>query len=110
MKLKTASYRDTQLVTMALAHARRARDLLVECECEQAAKAMRVALKSVDGARRHVDRRFHEALYPKGVAAAIAEFVSPHTPAVAQATEREEILFSEVVPVLPDLDLKKAAA
>lgn len=63
MKLKEAHYADVRNVEMAMAYIRRGRDLLAKAGAEQAAKAVRKALKSVEGAKRHVDRRFHHATY-----------------------------------------------
>lgn len=62
MKIRTANYRQTQQVEMAISHLRRARDLLIEADSPQAAKKVRSALKSAEGAKRHVDHRFHRAI------------------------------------------------
>ncbi|HRY01581.1 MAG TPA: hypothetical protein P5256_00530 [Beijerinckiaceae bacterium] len=46
-----------QAIGIAHAHLREARDLLMQAGCPQATKAVRRAMKSVEGAQRHAARR-----------------------------------------------------
>lgn len=55
-KLRTAELGDVYDVDTAIGHLQRARDLLARAHCPQAADAVRRALKSADGARRHAKR------------------------------------------------------
>jgi hypothetical protein len=95
MKLKGATYRQVRAVDMALAHVKRARELLKEADCPMAVRRVRATLKVIEGAQRHIGRRFHTAVYGQ-------PYVFDSTPG-AGAKEEEK-------PQLPDLDLGEKAA
>lgn len=64
-KLRTAGPEHLDRVESAVAGLRRARDLLVLAGCPAAARAVRKALKSAEGARRHALRRAEHAPDPQ---------------------------------------------
>lgn len=58
MKLKPATFLQLTDIELALKSLRLARAYLVRAQCPQATDAVRRALKSVEGAQRHAERRF----------------------------------------------------
>jgi len=56
-KLTEKSEAADETIGIAHAHLREARDLLAQAGCPQATKAVRRAMKSVEGAQRHATRR-----------------------------------------------------
>lgn len=62
--IKPASPADPARVARAVALLREARDLLAAADCPQSLARVRAAIRSADGARRHVDRRSMRACTP----------------------------------------------
>ena len=56
-KFREATAHDVQIVDRAIAALRDARTDLADAGCEKAANAVRIALKSAEGAGRHVRNR-----------------------------------------------------
>ena len=57
MKMKSATWVDWGQAADALEHLRQARDLLKLTGCDKSVERVRSAIKSVEGALRHLDRR-----------------------------------------------------
>jgi len=60
-KLEPATWSDYSRVGEALTALRHARDVMKQVKCPKAAEAIRLAIKSAEGAERHVARRAHES-------------------------------------------------
>ena len=56
--IQPATESDVRSIALAQVHLRRARDLLATAKASKAVVAVRRAIKSADGARRHVAARF----------------------------------------------------
>ena len=63
-KLTPATPRDRDRVQAAIEHLRFARHLLSEAKCQKTVARVRSALRSADGALRHVGRRSRAELLP----------------------------------------------
>lgn len=99
MELKSATQDQEHALTLALAHLRRARALLVKANCTSSLKKLRSTIKSAEGAERHMSRRrsaTKEAMLEEG-RRAVAEEVAAAGKVSLAAPER---LFD-----MPDLGL-----
>jgi hypothetical protein len=56
-KLKPATAMDVHSVELAIYHLKQARDAFKRADCPQSLRRVRAALRSAQGAQRHVDRR-----------------------------------------------------
>lgn len=80
MKLRPATLAQKQEARYALSALREVRDALKLADCPQALAAVRRAIKSTDGALRHVERRYAQCAHlPPSTAARVLL-----TPAVKQ--------------------------
>lgn len=59
-RIEPATWGDRALVLDAIRALRHARERMKAARCPKAAEAIRIALKSAEGAERHVQRRAHE--------------------------------------------------
>ncbi|RWI35506.1 hypothetical protein [Mesorhizobium sp.] len=62
--IETGTVDDQARVAVALGHLRLARDLLVQAKATRAAERVRQAIKSTEGAVRHVNNRIYRTEHP----------------------------------------------